>query len=276
MKNALALGTFDGIHIAHKEVLNLPVDCKKIAVTFEKPPKMFLSGNYELIMSFEDKCQSLKSLGYDEIVDLDFFTIKDTEPEEFLSFLYENYNPTVISCGFNYRFGKNGKGDISLLKKFCQEKGIELNICKQVALEEQVISSSFVRDLLKSGEIEKANSLLLKPFSFSAEVIKGDRRGRTIGFPTINQKYPKDLVKIKFGVYKTKVLIDGKEFDGITNIGMRPTFESDYVISETHIKDFSGDLYGKTVTIVPYKFLREEKKFSNLNDLKNQIEKDIT
>lgn len=276
MKNALALGTFDGIHIAHREVLNLPKDCKKIAVTFEKPPKMFLNGNYELIMSFEDKCQAIKSLGYDEIVALDFFKIKDTEPEDFLSFLYENYNPTVISCGFNYRFGKGGKGDVILLKKFCQEKGIELNICKQVSLEEQVISSSFVRDLLKSGEIEKANSLLLKPFCFSAEVIKGDSRGRTIGFPTINQKYPQELVKIKFGVYKTKVLFDGKEYDGITNIGIRPTFESNYVISETYIKDFSGDLYGKTVKVVPYKFLREEKKFSCLLDLKNQIEKDIT
>ena len=117
---------------------------------------------------------------------------------------------------------------------------------------------------------------MLKPFSFSAEVIKGDSRGRTIGFPTINQKYPQELVKIKFGVYKTKVLVDGKEFDGVTNIGLRPTFESDYVISETYIKNFSGDLYGKTVRIIPCKFLREEKKFSSLLELKNQIEKDIT
>ena len=276
MKNAIALGTFDGIHIAHKEVLNLPEDFKKIAVTFEKPPKMFLSGNYELIMSFDEKCQSLKLLGFDEIVALNFLTIKDTEPEDFLSFLYKNYNPAVISCGFNYRFGKDGKGDVDLLKKFCQEKDIALNVCKQVTVQEQVISSSFVRDLLKSGEIEKANSFLLKPFSFSAEVIEGDKRGRTIGFPTINQKYPKDLVKIKFGVYKTKVLVDGKEYDAVTNIGLRPTFESNYVISETYIKDFSGDLYGKTVKVIPYKFLREEKKFSNLRDLKNQIEKDIT
>ena len=87
MKNAIALGTFDGIHIAHKEVLNLPKDCKKIAVTFEKPPKMFFGGSYELIMSFEDKCRSLKSLGYDEIIALDFSQIKDTEPQDFLDFL---------------------------------------------------------------------------------------------------------------------------------------------------------------------------------------------
>ncbi len=276
MKNAVALGTFDGIHIAHREVLNLPSDCKKIAVTFEKPPKMFLSGNYELIMSFEDKYQALKTLGFDEIKILDFSEVKDTEPECFLDFLYKNYDPAVISCGFNYRFGKGGKGDIALLEGFCSQKGITLKVCQEVVTQKQAVSSSRIRDLLKSGEIEKANSLLLEPFSFSAEVIKGDSRGRTIGFPTINQKYPQELVKIKFGVYKTKVLFDGKEYDGITNIGIRPTFESRYVISETYIKDFSGDLYGKNVKIIPCEFLREEIKFSSLSDLKNQIEKDIT
>jgi riboflavin kinase/FMN adenylyltransferase len=113
------------------------------------------------------------------------------------------------------------------------------------------------------------------PFFFEAEVLQGDKRGRTIGFPTINQKYPEDLVKVKFGVYKTKVIADGKAYDGITNIGLRPTFESEYIISETFIKDFSGDLYGKTVKIVLEEFIRPEVKFGSLEELKQQIEKDI-
>ena len=117
--------------------------------------------------------------------------------------------------------------------------------------------------------------MLESEFSFTAKVQRGDSRGRTIGFPTINQRYPEDLVKIKFGVYKTKVLFDENVYNGITNIGIRPTFESEYIISETYIKDFSGDLYEKEVEIIPQKFLRQEIKFASLEELKKQIEKDI-
>ncbi len=275
MKNAIALGTFDGVHIAHRQVLSLPCGYKRIAVTFLKPPKMFFEDKQELIMTYTQKAEVLKSLGYDEVCPLDFESVKDTPPSEFLEFLYNKYNPSFISCGFNYHFGKNGKGDTEVLKAFCDEKGIELNICPPVMQGEKTVSSSFIRQLLKDGQIQKANDLLVAPFSFFAEVLQGDKRGRTIGFPTINQKYPEDLVKLKFGVYKTKVSFDGMEYYGITNIGLRPTFETDYVISETYIKDFSGDLYGKNVKIEVLEFLREEKKFSSLEELKEQIDKDI-
>ena len=275
MKTAIALGTFDGVHIAHRVVLSVPNEYKKTAVTFEMPPKMFFKGKRELLMSFEDKAQILKDLGFDQIVNLEFEKVKNTEPLHFLEFLCETYNPSLISCGFNYRFGKNGEGDTALLKEFCNQKGIECRICEAVTQDAETVSSTLIRNLLKQGEIEKANVLLQGEFSFSAKVIKGDKRGRTIGFPTINQKYPEDLVKIKFGVYKTKVLIDGKLYDGITNIGVRPTYLSDYVISETYIKNFSGDLYGKNVRIIPKKFLREEIKFASLEELKKQIEKDL-
>lgn len=276
MKNAIAFGTFDGIHIAHREVLNLPKDYRRIAVTFEKPPKMFFSKKYELLMTFEQRCEALKSLGFEEIYALDFETVRDVPLTDFLEFIYEKYNPKLISCGFDYRFGKGAKGDVSYLSKFCEQKVIELKVCDEIMYENETVSSTMIRGFLKQGKVEKANSLLLTPFSFTSKVIKGHRRGRTIGFPTINQEYPKELVKLKFGVYKTKVLIDGQEYDGFTNIGVRPTFETDYVISETHIKDFTGDLYGKTVKIVPISFLREERKFSSLEELKKQIEKDIT
>lgn len=276
MKNAIAFGTFDGIHIAHREVLNLPKEYKKIAVTFEKPPKMFFSKNYELLMTFEERCNTLKSLGFEEIYALDFETVRDIPLTEFLDFIYKKYNPNLISCGFDYRFGKGAKGDVSFLSKFCQEKGIELKVCEEMVFDGQTVSSTMIRGFLKEGKIAKANSLLLNPFSFTAKVIEGQRRGRTIGFPTINQEYPYELVKLKFGVYKTKVLFDGNEYEGITNIGIRPTFKSDYVISETYIKNFSGDLYGKDVKIIPISFLRDEVKFSSLEELKKQIEKDIT
>jgi len=276
MKNAIAFGTFDGIHIAHRKVLNIPLEYKKIAVTFKKPPKMFFSDNDELLMSFEDRRSSLAELGFDEVYALDFYEVKDLEPLVFLELIYKKFTPSLISCGFHYRFGKGAKGDVSFLSDFCKSKGIELMVCDEVLFEGKTVSSTAIRSLLKSGEIEKANLLLTKPFSFSAKVLKGDRRGRTIGFPTINQKYPQELVKLKFGVYKTRVFVDGKEYEGITDIGIRPTYETDYVISETYIKDFSGDLYGKTVKIEPVRFLRDEIKFSSLEELKKQIEKDIT
>lgn len=276
MKTALALGTFDGIHIAHRFVLDLPDCYKKTAVTFPKPPKMYFDGKNELLMTFSDKKQALIDMGFDEVVALDFETLRDNSPQQFLDFLLEEYDPAIISCGFNYRFGKNGAGDTALLQEFCNKKGIHLKICDAITKDGVTVSSTLIRKLLKQGEIEKANALMQNPFSFTSEVTHGDKRGRTLGFPTINQKYPEDLVKIKFGVYKTKVLIGERSYVGITNVGMRPTFESEYVISETYIKDFSGDLYGKDVKIVLEKFIREEIRFSSVEELKIQIEKDLS
>ena len=275
MKTAVALGTFDGIHIAHRLVLDLPNGSKKTAVTFLKPPKMVLFKNYELLMNFEDKVKAFEQMGFEDVLALDFEKVKDQSPQEFLDFLYETYKPQIISCGFNFRFGKNGEGNTAFLQEYCDKKGICLKVCDEVKNDGVLVSSSYIRDLLKQGEIEKANALLSVPFSYSGKVIEGDKRGRTMGFPTINQRYPEELVKLKFGVYKVRVLFDGKEYDGITNIGIRPTFETDYVISETYINDFSGDLYGKNVRIMPQKFLRGEVKFSSIEELKNQIEADI-
>ena len=276
MKTAIALGTFDGVHIAHRFVLDLPKEYKKIAVTFAVPPKMMFSDNTELLMSFSKKERVLKELGFQEIEILDFEKVKNTEPLEFLENLVGKFNPSIISCGFNYRFGKNGAGDTALLSDFCNKNGIELRVSKPYLLPDSTpLSSSYIRSLLKGGQVDKANKFLYKPFSFTAKVEKGDQRGRIIGFPTINQKYPTDLVKLRFGVYKTEVLVDGEKYDAITDIGVRPTYETDFIISETFIKNFSGDLYGKEITVTPIKFLRDEKKFSNINELKKQIEIDL-
>ena len=270
MRNAVALGTFDGVHKGHQAVLNLPGDCRKIAVTFMSPPKCG-----ELIMSNEDKCRILKEIGIDEIFTLDFNEVKDISPIDFLDMVCKKYHPAVFSCGFNNRFGKGAQGDTVLLNSYCEKHGIEFMCAKPVMQNGEVISSTLLRQLLKNGEINKANGLLYEPFSFENEVIEGDHRGRTIGYPTVNQRYPESFVKLKFGVYKTKIIIDGIEYFGITDIGIRPTFATDYVISETFIKNFSGNLYGKKIRTVPLEFLREEKKFDSLEELKKQIAEDL-
>ena len=275
MKIALCLGSFDGIHKGHRKVLCVPNDYYKIALTFKAPPKSVLNNENSLIMTLEDKCQALKEIGIDKVEVLDFLKIKDMPYDEFLDFLKREYNPSLISCGFNYRFGKAGKGSTDNLKEFCKANNIVFNCVDAVNENAVTVSSTLIRNYLLGGEIKKANSLLLKPFSFTSQVIEGDKRGRTIGFPTVNQKYPNELVKLKFGVYKTKVLIDGETYYGITNIGKRPTYETNYVISETYIKNFSGDLYSKYLTIIPQEFLREEKKFSSVYELQEQIKADL-
>ena len=275
MENALFLGTFDGVHKGHISVLSVSGEYRKIALVFKESPKSVMSGKKEALTSFEDKCSILKEAGMDEAHSLEFEKVRNIEAEDFLNMLYKKYKPALISCGFNYNFGKNGIGNKTLLNEFCKEKGIILRCVDPVTVDGKVVSSTLIRNYLKNGEIKKANALLFKPFSFTAKVRKGEQRGRTIGFPTINQEYPKELVKLKFGVYTVSVSVDGKEYLGIADIGIRPTYPLDEVISETFIKDFSGDLYNKNVKITPLEFLREEMKFDSLNDLKNQINADI-
>ncbi len=275
MKNALCLGTFDGVHKGHKAVLDIPEGYRKIAVTFKEPPKNVITGVKELILTETDKYRVLKVCGVDELVSLDFNEVKDISALAFLNMLKEKYNPALICCGFNYRFGRSGLGDTDLLSKFCLENGILFSCTEPVREGDTLISSTYVRELLKKGEPELANKVLCEPFSFEAEVIDGNHLGRTIGFPTVNQKYPEELVKLRFGVYKTKILYKNAEYYGITNIGTKPTVGSDCVLSETYIKDFSGDLYGEILRIIPIKFLRDEVKFSSLEELKKQIIKDL-
>lgn len=274
-KVAVALGTFDGVHKGHRQVLDIPSCYKKIAVMFLNPPKSVLKANKELLNLPEEKIKIIKQLGIDDIHILDFNSVKDMSAEDFLLFLKKEFSPSLISCGFNYRFGKEAKGDTAMLESFCKENKIILRCCPPATEDGEVISSTRIRKLLMMGEVEAANKLLMDSFSFVSTVISGDKRGRTIGFPTINQQYPADLVKPKFGVYKTKVYIDEKQYSGITNIGVRPTYPADFIISETYIEDFSGNLYGKDIKISLISFLREEKKFSSLEELKKQIKEDI-
>lgn len=275
MKNALCLGTFDGVHIGHRAVLSSAENYNRIAVTFKKPPKAVITGKDELIRTYEDKCRILKNIGINEIVALDFKAVRSVSPQNFLLYLYDNYRPAVISCGFNYNFGKNGEGNVELLENFCKERGIELKCSQPIKYGGETVSSTLIRDYLKKGEINKANELLEEPFSFTAPVKHGAMRGRTIGFPTVNQEYPKELVNIKNGVYKVKVCFENQEYTGISDIGHRPTYPLDYIISETFIKDFSGDLYEKELKIIPTEFLREEKRFNSLEALKKQLDEDL-
>ena len=271
---AVALGMFDGVHLGHQAVIKSATESglKSVAITFSSLP--FKTGGW--LMTKEQKEKELKLLGVDEVFFLDFCEVCDMEPDEFLSYITKLYPIKKLCCGFNYRFGRRAKGDTAFLEEYCSENGIEFCVSPMVSVNDTAISSTYIRSLISNGEIVKATELLSRPFSFKAKVSKGDQRGRTIGFPTANQVYPDDLVTPKFGVYKTKVLIDGKEYIGVTNIGLRPTYRNDFVTAETFIKDYSEDCYGKKIEIFLLDFIRRERKFDSIDSLKAAIAKDLS
>lgn len=275
MGTAIALGTFDGVHLGHQKVLSEALAYNSIVVTFNLPPKAIISKTTELLMTTSDKISSLKSFGIKEVDTLDFENIRTLDAKGFLDFLLEKYSPCAIVCGYNYRFGKGATGDTEFLRQYCLEHSIDFRCCECVENEGVAVSSSYIRELLKKGEIEKANNLLFAPFRFKARVIHGVKRGRSIGFPTINQEYPDELVKLKCGVYASKIITNNNEYYGVSNIGFRPTWKTEKIISETYIENFSDDLYGKEVTVLPLHFIREEKIFSGIDELKNAISNDI-
>lgn len=277
MKTAIALGTFDGVHIGHRAVINAAIKSgyTPVVVAFPEAPRGIITGQKNILTAPEDKKEILLSLGANRVHYLDFGLVRDMSPNEFLLSLKNEFDPAFITCGFNYHFGKNGRGDVNTLREFADEHGIEFAEIDPVLADGIEVSSTEIRKMLELGEIESANRLLSRPFGFCAPVIHGDERGRTIGFPTINQVYPPNLAAVKFGVYKSVVTVDECEYNGVTNVGIRPTFKNGLVSAETFIIGFEGDLYGAAVDVRLLRFIRQERKFSSVDELKANIENDL-
>lgn len=274
MKNAVVLGTFDGVHLGHKSVIQNAIGYCVTAVTFQKAPRAYFDDKIKALMTRDDRIDRLKSLGVDNTVMLDFNKVKDISAIDFLEEIREEYNPSLICCGYNYHFGKNAKGDTSLLSDYCNTHNIKLSVSECVEINSSAVSSTLIREKISKGIIEQANKMLGYNFGFSAEVVNGDKRGRRLGFPTINQEFPDCLTLPLFGVYETRVTVNSQSYRAITNIGLRPTFLTNKVFCETYIENFSGNIYGDTVDLRFIKFIRKEKKFDSLEQLKNAIEQD--
>ena len=273
MKTAIVLGAFDGLHSGHRAVIEHALDCYSIAVTFDIPPKCVTSG--EMLVLPDDKVEALKQLGINQVVMQQFENIKDISPIDYLEDLNNKYNPTRIVCGFNYRFGKGATGDTKLLEKFCLDRGIEFVCVPAVLQDGEIVSSTAIRNLIREGKIEKATAQMYGGFGFTGEVLHGDKRGRTIGFPTVNQAFPSTLVKPKLGVYISRITVNAHEYDAITNVGIRPTYQTEDVVCESYIKNFKGEIYGTKVKLQLLHFVRAEKKFSSIDELKNAILNDV-
>lgn len=272
---AAALGSFDGLHLGHRQVIGNTLSVpglRPAVITFQQNPSVSLQKKpVPLLTTNEQKLALLEEMGVEVVYLLSFDRIRDMEPEDFVEALYRVCRVRALSCGFNFRFGKNGRGDAGLLKELCREKGISLSVTPPVSVAGETVSSTRIRACLEQGDVQQAGQLLGRPFGYDFEVTHGRQLGRTWGTPTINQPFPQGYVLPRFGVYASLVEVEGQKYYGVTNIGVKPTVGSDCALSETWIPEFSGDLYGKKVPVELLDFIRPERKFDSLDQLKNEI-----
>lgn len=277
-RTALALGNFDGLHDGHLQVLSAVEKQKTngmqpVLVRFEPHPSFVLYGKApERLLTDSARNAVLREYTAQEIV-LDFAAVCELTPEQFVKeILINKLNAHFVSCGFNFRFGKNGAGTAQDLKTIAEKNGIGCFIAPEVTFEKDTVSATRIRNCIKNGQIQQANAMLTRPFSYDFEVVGGDRRGRLMGTPTINQCFPQGFIVPKSGVYASFAVLDGGVYHpAVTNIGLRPTFSGTSERSETWIMNFSGDLYGQHVTVCLLSYLRKEVKFDNMDALRNQI-----
>ena len=279
---AVALGYFDGIHLGHKEVLEKALSQAEeknlvpVVMLFDIHPRRLISGKIPpMLTSEEQKREILTQMGF-TVVDFNFREAMNYSPDEFIEkIIIDKLNAKAVSCGFDYHYGKGGKGNSDTMRDALSERGIAFFSAQPVVSDGDIVSSSEIRRLISQGKIERANAMLGNWFSYDFKVEKGDGRGRVIGFPTINQFFPQDFIIPKYGVYMSVTKIDGKSYLSVTNIGTRPTVSDAPMRSETCILDYSGDLYGKKIQVQLVRYLREEKKFPDIEALTQAIGKDI-
>lgn len=279
--SAVALGFFDGLHLGHIEVIKralLKDGLCSVVFTFNDKTSLpkFSGKKGHCIITHEQKTEIFGGLGVERVYAPDFSDVKDYTAREFVErILRDELNASFVVCGYDFRFGKGGEGNPETLKQLCSEYGMECEVVPAVEVDGVTVSSTAIREMITKGDIETANRFLGYELSYKLPVTQGSKIGRTIGFPTINQKIPDYMVKPKNGVYKSWTIVDGRTYRSITNIGVKPTV--DYkggAVMETHITGYDGNLYGQTVRVALREFIRDEKKFAGLEELKRQIEED--
>ena len=271
---AVALGAFDGLHVGHQAVIGAAVESgyTPAVFTFEDDPSETLEHMAEYLLTHEDKYREMENLGVEVLWSVSFAKLRSMEAEDFFyKVLMEACGAKVLTCGGDFRFGRMARGNVKLLQKLCDENGMTLKVVDTVAVDGIEARSTAIRKAIREGEIELAAKLLGRPFYFTLPVTQGNRIGRTLGIPTINQVLPPHFIKPLFGVYAAIVHIDGKEHWGVCNIGVKPTIGTYDPLAETWIGDFSGDLYGRELKLELIGFIRPERKFTSLEELKGEI-----
>jgi len=276
-------GTFDGVHLGHQKILNRireiarRIEGETVLITFWPHPRLVLypdEHKLRLLSTFEEKTKLLRAFGIDHLITIPFTKdFSQLSSQEFIEMvLVEKIRTKKLVIGYDHRFGKNREGSFEYLKQHHSEFGFDLEEISRQDVEEIGVSSTKIRKALETGNVTTATNYLGRPYELNGLVIKGQQIGRSIGFPTANIHIPNDYKLIPMdGVYAVEAMVNGSLFKAMLNIGNRPTVGGTKKTVEAHLFDFQGDLYDKQITIYLREFLRKEKKFQNLEELKKQL-----
>lgn len=282
----LTIGSFDGVHQGHQQIIHSLVAGAKqagvpsVVVTFFPHPQFILRGEsrpYYLTLP-EKRAQLLAELGVDFVFTYPFDQrISRLSARDFILSLFEDFHFKQLLIGYDFALGKDREGDSDLLQEIGGELGYDVRVIPPFKVAGKLVSSSHIRNMIREGDVRVANTLLGREFSVSGQVIKGDDRGKSLGFATCNLDVHSEVVNIKSGVYASRGFVSGKLWPAVTNIGFRPTFGEDLSVPriEAHLLDFSGDLYGQDVELFFVDRLRDEMKFPLVKDLIDQINQDV-
>lgn len=279
IKKVYALGFFDGVHLGHRALLSAcrelaqSVGAMAAAVTFDTHPQSLISGTApQMINTASDRLMLMQQQGIQSVHTLHFDEKTMAMPwQDFLEYLLGELDAAGLVCGDDFRFGYGGEGNARRLQDACQEARIPCVVVPEQTLDGIRISSTHIRGLIAQGDMEQAVRFLGHPHILSGQVVTGRKLGRTIGVPTANLLLPEGLTVPKFGVYACIARIGERQYPAVTNVGTRPTVGGHRITVEPWILDFQGDLYGKTITLEFYSFLRPEKKFASLPQLQEEI-----
>ncbi len=281
--SAVALGGFDAIHIGHQAIIRKVVETARqkgltsmVFFFVNQPREVLIGEKLPHVNSFKERLAILEELGVEiALAQRVSPAFLQTSPEDFVQkYLKETLDASFVAAGFNYRFGKQGRGDVSLLRKLGEPLGMEVCEIPCVMESGEIVSSTQIRRLVAEGKTEQAEACLGRKFALSGKVIAGNRLGREWGFPTANLEFPEDLLLPGYGVYLTETKVDGVWHPSMTNVGGKPTVEKNHPGIETHLLDFSGGLYGKEITIRFHKKIRDITRFESPEELKTQLEAD--
>lgn len=280
-KRAVAVGVFDGVHIGHRDILRAACGEKERGLV---PAVLTFSGMdaagikpFRRIFGRAEMENHLSEAGVEETFVLDFSEIRNMDCGTFVrDVLVGRLNAEAAVVGEGFRFGRSRSGGAELLRDLMHEAGRECLVVPDRVSDGETVSSSGIRALLENGEIEKANRWMGHPMIWTLPVSSGAGLGRTIGYPTLNQRIPEDRVLPKFGVYEAAADTGEGVFRGLCNVGVKPTVGGTVPLLETYLDGFSGTLYGRTVTVSLFRFLRPERRFHDIGELKEQIGRDIS
>ena len=286
-KTVIALGFFDGVHRGHGALLRKAAEragelnAAPAVFTFDRSPKEFVTGKPVLLINSNDDRRDIirRVYGIQRVIFAPFDREMMTMPwQDFITeLLVKQYGAVHLVAGHDYRFGHKNEGTVERLREKCRELGLGCDIIPKVEYDGITVSSTYIRQLLEQGDVERAALFLGHPHCLSQTVRHGQRLGRTIGIPTVNLAVPAHVLTPERGVYITRAFLpDGRSCPGVTNVGTRPTVtEGDTVSVETYLLGFDGDLYGQTVRLDFYKRLRGEVKFPSLEALRQEILRNV-